>query len=239
MNKYTFTCKFCGKIFQDFRYHKKRQYCTCSCRAKALMGKIWADLDPDVRQRRLEASRIGFKRRWQDPAFRKRMSELQRKHYAEHPERRRRQSAARLKAYESPEAREKTSKATKRLWKETAFPRKALQSLHKHPNLTEKRLQLILEALFPNEYKYVGGGDVVIDGLNPDFINANGQKKIIELFGIYWHLPDEIPLRAARFAKYGYSMHVVWDTELGNIEDLRSKLLAFHNEHSDFIKKRI
>jgi len=72
----------------------------------------------------------------------------------------------------------------------------------------------------------------------PDFININGQKKIIELFGKYWHGPEltgqsnmvHEQERKDIFAKYGYRTLVVWELELKNESSLKQKLINFHSE---------
>ena len=38
-------------------------------------------------------------------------------------------------------------------------------------------------------FKYTGDGSFWIDKLNPDFIECNGKKTCIEIFGDYWHSP--------------------------------------------------
>lgn len=69
-----------------------------------------------------------------------------------------------------------------------------------------------MNRLFPNEYRFVGDGSFWIGGKNPDFINVNGQKKIIEMFGDYWHSREvtgtskrsHLQERIKHFAKYGF-----------------------------------
>ena len=103
------------------------------------------------------------------------------------------------------------------------------------PNHPEKCVRKILNKLFPDEYKFVGNGDVWIDGKNPDFINVNGQKKIIEVFGDYWHSrkitgiskKEHRKQRQKHFAKYGYQTLVVWEKETQNPKKLKSKIKDF------------
>jgi len=103
-------------------------------------------------------------------------------------------------------------------------------------NKPERKLYKLLYKLFPNEYKYVGDGKIWINGKNPDFINVNGQKKIIEMFGDYWHSKKVTGLkkkihrirRQNHFAKYGYKTLIIWERELKNIKQLEIKLRIFH-----------
>ncbi len=133
---------------------------------------------------------------------------------------------------------------TKR-WQNPEYREKQLKAIFAGYNLKptkpERRLRNGLNKMFPGEYKFVGDGEIFIDGKNPDFINVNGQKKIIELFGDYWH-GEEYRLitfgdnssnkehgqqRIKHFAKYGYKTLIVWECELKNIKKLRRKLKMF------------
>lgn len=97
------------------------------------------------------------------------------------------------------------------------------------PNNCEKKLQNILNSFFPGEYKYVGDGKVILAGKCPDFINVNGKKKIIEHFGSYWHKGDSGKKRVKLFKQYGYNTLIVREKELKSEEDLKNKLISFHN----------
>jgi G:T-mismatch repair DNA endonuclease (very short patch repair protein) len=134
-------------------------------------------------------------------------------------------NSIRMKAYwRNPETRERALETF-------------LKSCNIRPTRPEKRLKRLLYQLFPKEYKYTGDGDVWIGGRNPDFMNVNGQKKVIEMFGEFWHSKYKTGLpkkehrkwRQKHFAKYGYKCCVVWEHELNNISKLRTKLKEFHN----------
>lgn len=86
----------------------------------------------------------------------------------------------------NPETRQKRIEGIKRAWAEpnkkqswVSAANKA-NSFHKI-NKIESKLKDVLDSLFPNEYKYTGDASIIIEGKIPDFININGQKKIIEL----------------------------------------------------------
>lgn len=95
-------------------------------------------------------------------------------------------------------------------------------------NKSESKLDVLLASLFSQNYKFVGHGEVVIAGKCPDFINVNGQKKIIELFGDYWHRNDNPQDRIDIFTPYGYKTLVVWEHELKDIPELTKRLKVFH-----------
>jgi len=96
------------------------------------------------------------------------------------------------------------------------------------PNKPERKLNRILQKMFPNEYRYVGDFQFFLGGKNPDFMNINGQKKLIEVFGDYWHRNDNPEDRINHFKKYGFSTLVIWQRELENKEHLVKTLTEFH-----------
>lgn len=114
--------------------------------------------------------------------------------------------------------------------------KKILSSCNARPNNMELAVQDLLDILFPSEYVYVGNGSFRIDGKKPDFVHANGKKRVIEFFGDYWHSQEVTGLpkfisesrRVKRFAKSGYSCLVIWEHELREPETLIRKLGDFN-----------
>jgi len=108
---------------------------------------------------------------------------------------------------------------------------KTIRAVHQFPNKKEKLLDDLLHQILFREYKYVGSGEVILCGFNPDFVNVNGQKKIIELYGDYWHnLPsykERDERRLIAYNKYGYKTLIIWEHELKNLELLVSKIMEF------------
>lgn len=103
----------------------------------------------------------------------------------------------------------------------------------KSPNGPETVLMELLESLYPREYKYTGGnGEIVIAGKCPDFINVNGQKKIIELFGDYWHRGQDPQDRIDVFKPYGYDTLIIWENELKDIERVKFAIREFHEKEN-------
>lgn len=72
-------------------------------------------------------------------------------------------------------------------------------------------------------FKYVGDGQVWIGRVNPDFIDYNGKKVAVEIFGDYWHTPlfRQTALkpsyteqgRRALLKQYGWKLIVIWASE--------------------------
>lgn len=123
--------------------------------------------------------------------------------------------------------------ASKNSWKKNRnlIIKSALKGLYHHPNKPEQLLIKLFKKL-KLSYNYNGNGKKIIGGFCPDFINYNGQKKIIELFGDYWHkLPNYIKRdkrRLKKYSKLGYKTLIVWEKEFKNINRLEHKILKFN-----------
>jgi len=127
--------------------------------------------------------------------------------------------------------KKKMSKTHKEKWQDPEFAEKRIADFFKgnrcKPNKPEMFLKNVLEQLYPGEWRYVGDGQVFIAGKCPDFINVNGQKKIIELFGDYWHRGQDPQDRADIFKPFGFETLVIWEKELKNFKSLRRKIFNF------------
>jgi len=163
------------------------------------------------------------KKRWKDKDYRKKQKESRKKSWANDQKRKKEQA-------------KRFSKYFTELWKNPEWRKKRIKSVlkasHIRPTKPEAELNSLLRHLFPNEYKYVGNGEVIIGGKNPDFINCNGQKKIIEMWGDYWHKGEDPQDRINVFKPFGYFTLIVWEHELKNIETLTQKLLKFNSIHN-------
>ncbi len=93
------------------------------------------------------------------------------------------------------------------------------------PNLLEIKFDKFLQENFPNEWKYVGDGQFILSGKCPDFININGKKIIIELFGNYWHKSEDPKIRKDIFGRYGYKTLIIWENEFyKNPDNIKEKI---------------
>lgn len=107
--------------------------------------------------------------------------------------------------------------------------KKILKAVNQRPNKLEKGMQDLLDELFPGEYRYVGDGQLILCGKCPDFANVNGQKKLIEVFGDYWHQGEDPSWRIALFSRLGFQTLVVWESELEKgREAVAVRLQEFH-----------
>jgi len=86
-------------------------------------------------------------------------------------------------------------------------------------------------------FKYVGDGAFWIgEGtvLNPDFVEANGKKICVEIFGDYWHSPllnrslrenATLPYREKHYKRYGWEAIFIWESDLKR-EDAKEFVLS-------------
>lgn len=98
------------------------------------------------------------------------------------------------------------------------------------PNGSERKLIKIIENNnFP--FTYVGDGKVVIEGFCPDFIDNDGSKRVIEVFGDYWHNLPEIMKRDEKrlkaYKNYGFETLIIWEHELKDINVVIQKVKEF------------
>jgi len=104
-----------------------------------------------------------------------------------------------------------------------------------YPNGPEtKFIKLCEEYNLP--YKYVGNGDFWIKNRNPDFLNINGEKKVVEIDGVYWHLKrlqkdnpsltrEDVEIREMdHYKQYGFESIIIWEDELDNESLVLKKL---------------
>lgn len=90
------------------------------------------------------------------------------------------------------------------------------------PSEPERYLDNYLQKKYPNEWAYNGGMEqgVLIGNKIPDFVNINGKKEVIEVFGIYWHSPEEVEEKKAHYKKYGFDCKVIWEFECYDSEEV-------------------
>lgn len=131
------------------------------------------------------------------------------------------------------ERREKLSKAIKRKWLDREYVLMMANARNIKPNKPETFLINLLNDMYPGQWKYTGDFSFTINGKNPDFVNCNGQKKIIEFNGSYWHKNDTPGERESMFAKFGYETLIIWDNEMGDIDKLKEKIANF-NKNTQF-----
>lgn len=125
------------------------------------------------------------------------------------------------------------------------FQRLRLKGLMIKPTKPES---ILVNIITRNElpFKYVGDGEMILGGLNPDFISIEGEKIIIEVFGDYWHSPlfninirkDGIEsYRKKIFRKYGYKLIIIWESELKHLNETQIlKKIGYNNINKEITK---
>lgn len=127
----------------------------------------------------------------------------------------------------SDDFKRKVGKATMSRLGDIGFLRKWLQSLAIKPNRLERYLDDILQCNFPGQWKYVGDGQLIIGGKWPDFVNINGKKQLIELYGDYWHRGENPEDKIEHYRAFGYETLVIWEGELDNVTSIVNRVKEF------------
>jgi len=140
--------------------------------------------------------------------------------------------------YPSEETRFKMSKALKRNWQDPDYVYKIMLARQIKPNRAERKLDAILQEVCPGEFALnVRANIMVLGGKVPDFVNVNGKKQLIELYGDYFHDPKHFPdiqspqERIDYFRQFGdWDTLIIWEHELKDEVKLKQKLRAFIKE---------
>jgi len=130
----------------------------------------------------------------------------------------------------------KKFKFTTEINKDPEFIKKRLNGLLKRPTKPEQKLiEIIQKHNFP--FIYTGNGKVIIENKCPDFVDNNGSKKIIEVFGRTYHDPNkafkEVPFHKTEqgtiehYKKYGFSCLIIWEDEFQNEQETINKINCF------------
>ena len=125
-----------------------------------------------------------------------------------------------LKAVTNKEKCKKQSISMKKKWrKDKEYRKKAMITSCNNlfavnrPTSIEIQVYNILEKHKPSEWLYIGLGQFILEGMNPDFIHAN-KNIVIEVNGDYWHTEEEAKNRVNKFKKIGYQCIVIWQHDL-------------------------
>jgi len=94
------------------------------------------------------------------------------------------------------------------------------------PNKSE---QILIDLFSQNNlpFKFVGNGEVWLGNRNPDFINTNGKKQVIEFLGTHWHPLFDEARKVEHYKKYGFDCLIIWEDELANPDKVAIKTKRF------------
>lgn len=140
----------------------------------------------------------------------------------------------------SPEAIQKTAEKNRngqthstamRAWWRSRTPKQKQESLRRTfkqrgQSIGERELDAWFAKHFPGQWKYVGDGEFWISGRNPDFVNINGAKAVVEVYGTYYHsgaFPHNQSEEERRqyYGKWGFACFVIWSNRDGSFQNLR------------------
>lgn len=103
----------------------------------------------------------------------------------------------------------------------------------KQPTKPEQRIIDVAYQFFP-DFQYNGRGDlgIVLGGMIPDFVNTNGKKQVIEVFGDYYHSEKcksyrykaSEEGRIKTYSSIGYQCLVLWERDIKRKSDLELAL---------------
>jgi len=165
------------------------------------------------------------KKSWKKSEFRLKMSQMH-KDVWKRPEYKLKMNKIRKSLWQTPEYRSKMIEARIRQWSDPEYKDRVLQksrkSIVKKPTKPEQIIRNLIEA-YHLPFRYTGDGEVMIKGLNPDFVHENGERKIIEVFGRVFHDPEKsffnVPWKQQylgkilEYKKRGYDCLILWDNE--------------------------
>ena len=225
------------KQFEGNSRAAKRMWQNSESRAKNIESRKEAYQSPQYRAKLSERfkklwdspeyvarlSRV-HKELWQDPEFVQMMSEAQ--------------SKSAVERWQDPEYREHQMEAQKRSWEDPEIVARRFAGLNKKPNKPEQRLIDIFSRHLP-QFQYNGDFSlgITLGGLIPDFVNVNGKKEVIELFGDYFHSPEVIGDRwqgselgkVMLYNSLGFRCLILWESELKELgeDGIAEKVTSF------------
>ncbi len=225
---------------KHFNYGKKLDL---SVRNKIALGNTGKKISDEQKQ---EMS-IRMKNFWSIEKNREQLNETLKKKFIEHPEITQKISNKSKKYFSDIKNRKKMSVLVKRMMLNPEYWKHYFEGVNRKPNKSELVLQNIIDQVSPNEFKYNGDFSlgVTLNGLVPDFVNINGKKKVIELFGTYWHseevrgqkIENQIEQKQDRYRSVGFESLFILEEELKDREKLENKIETFiYNPNTEIVK---
>lgn len=113
-------------------------------------------------------------------------------------------------------------------WRDSEFTENMKVARNIRPNKPEQLILDYLNENLPGEWIYTGDFSFFLGGKNPDFLNINGRKLLIELFGDYWHEGHNPQDRIDFFGELGFDTLVIWESELySSPVDVMERIVKF------------
>lgn len=183
--------------------------------------------------------------KWQDPVFREKVRNGQ-LNWWKTPEGQEQKISnsnflknirANTEVYQSEAYRRKIGDISIKRWQNRDYALSVIRAINKEPNKKEMKLSYILRHIAPHEFRYNGDArlGVILAGKTPDFVNINGKKQVVELFGDYWHGE----LRTGRnketeenrliklYDSVGFHCLIIWEKELKDKQQVEKRIKGF------------
>lgn len=183
--------------------------------------EFWANASQEERDSFIEKRAVRIRETRGDPKACARQRASMRQTHVARPEWAEHSRRIMAQMHQDPEYHERTVRRMQegrdRAWQDPEKKQKWIEAMWdgsgRIPNATE---QIVIEVIqdYGLPYKYVGDGKFLLDGKNPDFININGEKKIIEVFGEFWHKKTDEQERKDFFNQYGFKTLVLWHKDI-------------------------
>lgn len=142
-------------------------------------------------------------------------------------------------AIDKPTYREKRSHIMKRVMGTEQYWVNYFKNFKAKKTELEQKLEQILVQQFPGQWIYNGdySQKCRVGTLIPDFINTNGGKKAIEVFGRHWHEHWEELEWKERYEREGWEVLIIWEEEFKNELDLIEKVKNYiYNPNTIIVK---
>ena len=208
-------CLDCEKKLSNYSGKRCRNcYVTPELREKISKSHIGKHIFSEEQKMMLSKK---FKELWKNPLYR---AKMEKRVYIFTEEHRRK-----LREKAGHPHSEETKKILREYRKKQIMP-----TTHTKPE--EKFIKICNKYNLP--YIYVGNSSFWIERVNPDFVNCNGKKICVEIFGDYWHnLPnkkkkDEENLNTLK--KYGWERIVIWESEINKFPEIDIVNMVITNE---------
>jgi len=143
-------------------------------------------------------------------------------------------------AWVNDECRNKMKEIMQSKWKTEYFRKKFLEGMKKTTKITPNNLEVkMIDIMKKNNFpfSFVGNGNFWINGggtsYNPDFIhNDKTQKKLIEIFGDFWHNKEDHKKRDVEriktYKEKGFGVLVIWENQIKTAaEEVITKINKF------------
>ena len=100
------------------------------------------------------------------------------------------------------------------------------------PKTEETMKKIIKDNNLP--FNFVGDGELMVGTKNPDFVYSLDGRKIIEVFGDYWHRDDIAKYWhqtedgcKSYYEAFGYNILIVWEKELKDTDKVLKRVREF------------